>query len=87
MIVPIPHADDGTEVPPCSVALVATSGGGLHLLVPKNQEECLTRSQLFLSAIAFRSTDRDWVEEQIDFIVEVRRQLDELDARGQDDSN
>lgn len=83
MIVPIPHDDDGTEVPACAVALVATSHGGLHFLVPSNQDECLTRDQLFLSAVAFRSTDPDWVEEQIEFIVEVRRQMDEREARGQ----
>lgn len=64
---------------PASVALVAHPNGDMDFLVPPNDDAEISRSQLLIAAVAFRSTDREWVEEQIDFIVEVRRQLDAID--------
>ncbi|MGE0061411.1 MAG: hypothetical protein AB7T86_04960 [Xanthobacteraceae bacterium] len=66
----------GSATPPDSVALVGNADGSLDLLVPEEMESEMTRSQLFVAAVAFRSTDHEWVDEQIEFIVEVRRQLD-----------
>lgn len=71
---------DGATLEADSVALVANRDGSLDLLVPDGPEFELSRSQLFLTALAMRSTDAAWAEEQIEFIVEVRRQLDALDA-------
>lgn len=46
-------------------------------MVPADFDRDLSAVQLFLSAIALRSTDTDWVEEQLEFMFEVRRALDE----------
>jgi hypothetical protein len=70
------HDDDGSVVDASSVALVANMDGSLDLLVPLGEAAQMPRSQLFLAAVALRSTDQEWVDEQIEFIVEVRRQLD-----------
>lgn len=64
-------------LPADSVALVASADGRLKFLVPADFDRDLSAVQLFLSAIALRSTDTDWVEEQLEFMFEVRRALDE----------
>ena len=80
-MIPRPHDNNGSVLPPDSVALVASASGNLQFLVPADWDIDLSSAQLFLSAIALRSTDADWVKEQLDFIIEVRRALDE---RGDD---
>lgn len=71
---------DGEFLDPDSNALVAHDDGGLEFLLSPDDHKDLSRSQLFLAAVALRSTDREWFEEQIAFIAEVRRQLAERDA-------
>lgn len=71
------HDKDGSVLPQDSVALAASPCGKLHLFLPADKEMDFSSSQLLLSAIAVRVTDPDWVKEQIDFLMEVRRALDE----------
>lgn len=70
------HKNDGSVLPQDSVALVASRCGELRLFPPADKEMDFSASQLFLSAIAVRATDPDWVKEQIDFLMEVDRALD-----------
>lgn len=70
---------EGATIDPRAVALVANADGSLDLLVPDGAEFALSRSQVFLTAVAMRSTDPEWAEEQVEFIEEVRRQFDEID--------
>lgn len=72
---------DGFDVAVNSVALVARPDGDLEFRIPSSDgERVLNRAQVLVSALAARCTDEEWVAEQIDFIAEVRRQLDALDA-------
>lgn len=72
---------DGATIEAEALALVANQDGSLDLLVPDSADEFEpSRSQLFLAAVAMRSTDPEWALEQIEFIIEVRNQLDVLDA-------
>ena len=79
-MIPKSHDDHGTVLHPASIALVADKEGNLDLLIPQDLDVEMSRSQLFLSAVAFRSTDAEWVHEQLEFIVEARRQFDAIDA-------
>lgn len=81
-MIPRPHDEEEKYLDPTSVALVAHADGKLELFVP-HESGLLSRAQVFLSAVAFRASDREWVGEQIEFIEEVRRHLDAL---GNDDS-
>jgi hypothetical protein len=73
------HKPGGSLVDAASVALVANDDGSLRLLLPPDGNALMSRFQVLLAAVAFRSTDPEWVADQIEFIVEVRRQLDALD--------
>ena len=75
------HKPGGSLVDAASVALVANDDGSLRLLLPPDGNALMPRFQVLLAAVAFRSsTDPEWVADQIEFIVEVRRQLDALDV-------
>lgn len=72
------HDNNGSVLPPDSVVLVAHADGSLQLIIPADPElDLYSRAQILLSAVALRSTDDDWVKEQVDFIIEVDRQLEE----------
>jgi hypothetical protein len=74
-MIPQPHHDHGTLLDTASVALVAHPDDSLQLLVPQDWDADMSRSQVFIAAVAFRSTDPEWVGEMLEFIAEVRREL------------
>lgn len=66
-----------------SVALVANADGSLDLLMPHDARFEPCPAQILISALALRCSEDAWAEEQIDFLDDVRRRLDEPAAPAQ----
>jgi hypothetical protein len=60
------HSDHGTVVRKDQAALVADPDGGVHVLMPSS--EVLTGGARLIAAIALRLSDREWVEELLEFL-------------------
>ena len=68
------HKKRGSNLSSDSVAIVAGADGKLVFYTPHDEDQDLCLAQLLLAAVALRSTDEAWVQEQIDLLVEVRSQ-------------
>lgn len=68
---------EGDAIDPESVALVSSGEEDLILLMPADPpNRNMRRSEVLLAALAMRCSDDDWVEEQLNFMAEVRRQFE-----------